>query len=307
MTDTPQTAAFADEIARILPTDGLAEVLPGIFAVRRSMVSDVFAHSLYRPALCLVAQGAKRVFLNDVVYEYNPQQFIVFAIDMPLASCIERASAAEPYLGVRVDFDPARVAELARHVFPSGIPQLNAAHAIQQGPMDEALVESATRLLRVVGRPEEERLFGELYTTELLLRLLRSPAGPTVAQIGVRDSRMSKVSDAISHIRLHFTQPLDVTEAATRAYMSVSSFHQHFKAATSMSPLQYQKVLRLQEARRLLLATDMDAQHVAFTVGYQSVSQFSREYRRQFGNAPTQDSTRLRAASGRQRSASVEK
>ncbi|MFM2032772.1 MAG: hypothetical protein RLZZ297_1537, partial [Chloroflexota bacterium] len=160
--------------------------------------------------------------------------------------------------------------------------------------MEPAVVESATRLLDVLARPDDARVFGELYTTELLLRVLRTPVGPLLAQIGVRDSRINKVSAAISYIRDHFTEPLDVAETAERAYMSVSSFHKHFKAATALSPVQYQKVLRLQEARRLLLATDMDAQEVAFTVGYQSVSQFSREYRRQFGAAPKHDTKRLK-------------
>lgn len=289
-------AALAAEINRVMPFDGVTQPLPGIITARRSAVSDVFAHALYRPALCLVAQGAKSVFLDDQVFEYNPQQFILFSIDMPLASRIVHASATQPYLGMRLDLDTVLLTELANHVYPDGIPAMTHPHAITLGPMEPALVESATRLLQLIGRPEEERIFSRLYTTELLLRLLRGPAGPALAQVAVRDSRLSKVSEAISYIRAHYTQALDMADVASRTYMSVSSFHQHFKAATSMSPLQYQKVLRLQEARRLLLATDMDAQHVAFTVGYQSVSQFSREYRRQFGKAPTQDAPRLRAA-----------
>lgn len=264
--------------------------------VRRSKVSDVFAHTLHQPALCLVAQGGKQVFLDESVYEYNPQQFILISVDMPLASRIVQASSQQPYLAMRLDLETALLSELATHVYPDGIPAVTNSHAITLGPMEPALVACATRLLGIIGRPEEERIFGQLHKTELILRLLRGPAGAALAQLGVRDSHMRKVQAAITYIRTHYTQMLDMADVAARTHMSVSSFHLHFKAATSMSPLQYQKVLRLQEARRLLLATDVDVQHAAFAVGYQSVSQFSREYRRKFAKPPTHDAPRLRAA-----------
>lgn len=294
MHQTPEIAALAAEIARLLPTDGATHVLSGVLAVRRSAPSDAVVHALHRPALCLVAQGAKALYLDDAAYEYNPQQFLVFALDMPVASQVLRASATTPYLGLRFDFDMVQLAELAARVFPGGIPLPKQTHAIQIGLMDPAVVASATRVLRIAGKPEEERLFGELYRTELLLHVLRSPVGPMLAQMGNRDSRMSKISEAIRYIRSHYSDALDIPAIAARVYMSVSSFHQHFKAATAMSPLQYQKALRLQEARRLLMTTTMDSQHVAYTVGYASVSQFSREYRRHFGETPSRDALRMR-------------
>ncbi len=156
------------------------------------------------------------------------------------------------------------------------------------------IVNAATRLLELMAQPGDADLLAPLVVEEILIRLLRSPIGVRVAQIGLTESNMHGVAKAVSWLRANFFQPMKVEELAKLAHMSVSSFHQHFKSVTSMSPLQFQKVLRLQEARRLMLSTMADAGTASWRVGYQSASQFSREYGRFFGRAPTQDIARLR-------------
>lgn len=179
-------------------------------------------------------------------------------------------------------------------VYAQGPPPVKESRGLYVCQNDPNIVNAAARLLELMGQPGEAELLGPLVLEEILIRLLRSPVGGRVAQIGLADSSMHRIAKAISWLRVNFTQPMKVEELAELAHMSVSSFHQHFKAVTSMSPLQYQKVLRLQEARRLMLTTMLDASTASWRVGYQSASQFSREYSRFFGNAPTKDIASLR-------------
>ena len=194
-----------------------------------------------------------------------------------------------------LDLDPGRVAELAARVYPRGVPKVSESRGLYAGRSTDDIVETVTRLLDLMTRPEELSLIGPLLVDEILIRLLRTSIGPRVAQIGHPKSGLQRVAKAASWIRAHFAQPVTVEEMATSVNMSASSFHQRFKAVTSMSPLQYQKVLRLHEARRLMLFQDKEASDACRRVGYVSPSQFSREHTRFFGNAPTKDIARLRA------------
>jgi AraC-like DNA-binding protein len=220
---------------------------------------------------------------------------LVFAVDLPVSAQVTRASRREPYLGFRLDLDPTRVAELAARVFPRGVPKPSDNRGLYVGRATDDIIDAVTRLLTQIARPEDADLLGPLTVDEILIRLLRTPIGTRVAQIGQPKSGVHRMSEAISWIRAHFTQPITVDEMAASVRMSASSFHERFKAVTSMSPLQYQKVLRLHEARRLMLFQDMDASDACRRVGYLSPSQFSREYSRFFGGAPVKDTARLRA------------
>jgi AraC-like DNA-binding protein len=248
-----------------------------------------------RPAVCIVAQGAKVVMLGRDVLEYDAAHVLVFAVDLPTSSQVIRASRKEPYLGFVLDLDPARVAELATRAFPRGIPKPTDARALYVGHSTDGIVDAATRLLDLMARPEDAELLGPVVIDEIVLRLLRTTIGPRVAQIGQPKSGVQRVGDAVCWIREHFAQPITVEEMAAAAQMSASSFHERFKAVTSLSPLQYQKVLRLHEARRLLLFQRMDVNEACHRVGYLSPSQFSREYARFFGSAPTKDIARVQA------------
>lgn len=211
-----------------------------------------------------------------------------------MSSQVIRASPKEPYLGFILDLDPARVPELATRVYPRGIPKPSDARALYVGRSTDGIVDAATRLLELMAQPEEAALLGPLVVDEIVLRLLRSAIGPRVAQIGQPTSGVQRIGDAVCWIREHFAQPITVDEMAASIHMSASSFHERFKAVTSLSPLQYQKVLRLHEARRLMLFQRMDANEACQRVGYLSPSQFSREYSRFFGSAPARDIARAR-------------
>ncbi|MGA8492935.1 MAG: AraC family transcriptional regulator, partial [Terriglobales bacterium] len=197
-------------------------------------------------------------------------------------------------LSLKLDLYPHKIAELALKVFPHGLPPAQERNAVYVAPVDESIINAATRLMACLALPGDAELLAPLVIDEILIRLLRSPIGVRVAQMGFAESSVHRIAKAISWLGENFSQPMKVEELAELVHMSASSFHEHFKSVTAMSPLHYQKVLRLQEARRLMLSTVMDAGTASQHVGYLSASQFSREYSRFFGSAPTRDIARLR-------------
>jgi AraC-like DNA-binding protein len=286
---------LANRIARYAPHDGVFPLrLPGTYALRVGRVTTEPVHATLGASLCLVAQGAKAMMLGTEVLEYDGSRVLVFAVDLPVSGQVTRASQREPYLGFKLDLMPARIADLASRVFPRGVPRQPDETGLYVGRATDDIVEASTRLLDLMECPAEAELLGPLVIDEILIRLLRTPIGPRVALIGEPKSGVHRIARAISWIRAHFAQPVTVEEMAASVDMNATSFHQRFKAVTTMSPLQYQKTLRLQEARRLMLFQDMDANQACHRVGYISSSQFSREYARAFGNAPAKDIARLR-------------
>jgi AraC-like DNA-binding protein len=291
----PDTGKLAGCIAAYAPHDGTFELrIPGLHASRFSRINTECAHALRLPSLCIIAQGAKTVIVGQEVYEYDPSRMLVFSVALPIAAQITQASHSEPYLGLRLDLDPHKIAELVLRVYPHGLPPIQERRAVYVTPVDMSILNAATRLFECLAQPGDTELLAPLVVDEILIRLLRSPIGVRVAQMGFAESSVHRLAKAISWLRTNFSQPTKVEELAELVHMSISSFHEHFKAVTSMSPRQYQKVLRLQEARRLMLSTMMDAGMASQRVGYLSASQFSREYSRFFGSAPTKDIARLR-------------
>lgn len=291
----PDTAKLARLIAAYAPHDGSFDLrIPGVHATRVSRTNKECVHTLSVSSLCIVAQGAKTVIVGDEVFEYDASRMIVFSVALPVAAQVTRASYAEPYLSLRLDLDPHKIAELVLKVFPHGLPPAQERRAVYITPAEASIVGAATRLMECLAQPGDAELVAPLVMDEILIRLLRSPIGIRVAQMGFAESSIQRVAKAISWLREHFSQPMKVEDLADQVHMSVSSFHEHFKSVTSMSPLHFQKVLRLQEARRLMLSTMMDAGSASQRVGYLSPSQFSREYSRFFGCAPTKDIFRLR-------------
>jgi len=286
-------------IAAYAPHDGSFELrVPGLHASRFSLINKECVHTLRVPSLCIVAQGAKTVIVGDEVYEYDASRMIVFSVALPLAAQITQASRSEPYLAFKLDLDAHKIAELVLKVYPHGLPPVQERSAVYITPVDASVVSAATRLMECLAHTGDAELLAPLVMDEILIRLLRSPIGVRVAQMGFAESSVDRVAKAISWLRANFSQPMKVEDLAGLVHMSVSSFHEHFKSVTSMSPLHYQKVLRLQEARRLMLSTLMDASTASQRVGYISASQFSREYSRFFGSAPTKDIARLRQETG---------
>ena len=297
---------LASLISDYAPRDGAFELrLPGVFAVRKSRITSEPLHATLGPALCVVAQGAKAVMFGRDVLEYDPARVLVFSVGLPVASQVIRASSRQPFLCLVLDLHPERVAELAARVYPGGVPKPSDDRGLYVGHSSDEIVEALTRLLELMARPADAELLAPLVVDEILIRLLRSSIGRRVAQIGHPRSGVQRIAEAVTLIRQHFAQPVTVEAMAASIHMSASSFHERFKAVTTPSPLQYQKVLRLHEARRLMLFQGLDASGACRRVGYLSPSQFSREYTRFFGSAPTKDIARLRneglATVGRQR------
>lgn len=291
----PGTANLARRIAAYAPHEGTFDLrIPGLHVSRFSQTHTDCVHALHLPALCIIAQGSKTVIVGQEVYEYDASRMIVFSVALPVAAQITQASYSEPYLALRLDFDPHKMAELVLKVLPHGLPPVPERRAVYVTPLNLSVVNAATRLLECLAQPGDAEMLAPLVVDEILIRLLRSPVGVRVAQMGFAESSVHRIAKAISWLRANFSQPMKVEELAELVHMSVSSFHEHFKSVTSMSPLHYQKVLRLQEARRLMLSTMMDAGTACERVGYLSASQFSREYSRFFGSAPSKDIARLR-------------
>lgn len=290
-----ETAKLAGLIAAYAPHDGTFEMrVPGLWVSRLSDTTEGCVHALRLPCLSIIAQGAKTVIVGQESYEYDASRMLVYSVALPVAAQVTRASCGEPYLALRLDLEPHKIAELVLKVFPHGLPPGQERKAVYVAPVEESIVSAAVRLIECLGQPGDVELVAPLVVEEILIRLLRSRIGPRVAQMGFAESSVHRIAKAIAWLRENFSQPMKVEELAELVNMSASSFHEHFKSVTSMSPLQYQKVLRLQEARRLMLAAMMDAAGASQQVGYLSASQFSREYSRFFGNAPTKDVARLR-------------
>jgi AraC-like DNA-binding protein len=295
MQQTPDVTRLANLISAHAPYDGVFDLrVAGVQAIKVSRPSTTATHGLQRPSACIVARGAKSVMIGDDVYEYEGGQVAVYSIDLPIASQVTRASHADPYLTLKVDLDPARITELAARVFPKGAPQPKETRALYVGEADAHIIDAAVRLVELMSRPADAELIAPLVIDELLIRLLRGPMGSRIAQMGQLDSSLHRVSKAVAWLRENYDQPIDVEQLAKLVNMSVSSFHRQFKAVTSMSPLQLQKALRLQEARRLMLTAMLDAGAAGRRVGYISASQFTREYGRFFGASPAKDIHRLR-------------
>jgi len=291
----PDTAQLARLLAAYAPHDGSFELgIPGLMVSRLSRVNKECVHALRISSLCIVASGAKTVIVGDKVYEYDSSQMIVFSVALPVEAQVTRATPSDPYLSLRLELDPHKIAELVLKVYPRGLPPLQERSAVYLTAADDSIVNAATRLMECLANPGDASLLGPLVKDEILIRLLRSPIGIRVAQMGLAESSVQRIARAISWLRENYHQPMKVDELAELVNMSASSFHEHFKSVTAMSPLQYQKVLRLQEARRLMLSTMMDAGSASQRVGYLSASQFSREYSRFFGSAPARDIARLR-------------
>jgi len=292
----PALSRLADLLRAHTPADGSFELgLPGVHAIRASRPSTDLVHGLQGSSVCIVAQGAKTVLLGGEAYTYDAPRMLVFSVDLPVAAQVLRASPARPYLCFRLDLDPQRVADLTLKVYPGGPPREREGRAVYLAQAGNAIVDAASRLMALMDDPLDAALLAPLVVDEMLIRLLRSPIGGRLAQIGQADSGTHRIARAVHWIRDHYDQPVSIDDLAGMVHMSASTLHQHFKSVTSMSPLQYQKVLRLHEARRLM-ATGLGASAAGGRVGYVSASQFSREYARLFGNAPSRDMPRLQNA-----------
>jgi AraC-like DNA-binding protein len=283
-----------DRIQRLLPDDGASEVFPGFFIARSSKPTES-VQSIYQPALCFVVQGGKRVLLGEEVFWYDPGHYLIYTVDLPLVFQVEKASKEEPYLGFRLNLDPALVASVMLESGVEGRKRDATVKAIDVSSIDADLLDAVIRLFRLFDKPNEIKVLAPLITKEIVYRLLIGGQGGRLSHLIASSGDTHRISRAIGHMREHFDEPLKMEEVAHKFGMSVSGFHQHFKSVTAMSPLQFQKQIRLQEARRLMLGDDLDAASAGFRVGYEDPAYFSRDYKKMFGAPPQRDIARMRS------------
>jgi AraC-like DNA-binding protein len=282
-------------IARHADRGNISTPLPGVRLVTSAAPTEP-VNGVYEPAFAAVVQGVKRTVLNDKVFEYGAGQYLVVSVDLPIVGHVVRASSEEPYLAFAMTLKPAAIATLLLETAASDQGAVEArGFAISDTTID--LLDLMVRLLRLLDRPQDIAVLRPMIEREILWRLLTGEQGGTVRQIGLADSRLSQIGRAIRWIRVHYAEVIRIEDLAQVAGMSASSLHRHFRGVTAMSPLQYQKQIRLQEARARLIAESQDVATVGFDVGYDSSSQFSREYRRLFGAPPGKDIARLRKSS----------
>ncbi len=286
----PRMSKLRDLIARHCHGSMTATAIPGL-VLSRSEVATPLAAALYYPLLCVIAQGRKRIFLGDQEFYYDQATYLVASVDLPVTGQVIEA----PCLGCTLALEPGVLTGLLLDM-PPAARTVAATTALRVDPLEDDLLDPLLRLLQLLDRPQDIPMLAPLIEREILYRLLCGSRGETLRQLARPDSRLSQISRAIRVIRRRYDQPLRIEELARLANMSATSFHRHFRAVTAMSPLQFQKQIRLQEARRLLLSRNVDAARVSFDVGYESPSQFSREYHRLFGVPPGQDRQRQRGA-----------
>jgi len=281
-----------ERISRTVSEDGAKEVFPG-FSLARSSKPSESLHNVYQPAFCLVAQGRKRALLGEEVFRYDPGHYLLFTVDLPLIFQIEKATRDEPYLGLRLDLDPSLVASVLMEADIKIKKGDASAKAMDVHSIDANLLDAVVRLVRLSEEPASINVLAPLIVKEIIYRLLAGGQGARLGHL-LPAGDTQRISRAIGRLREHFDEPLKIDDIARELGMSVSGFHHHFKSVTAMSPLQFQKQIRLQEARRLMLGEDVDAASAGFRVGYEDPSYFSRDYKKLFGSPPQRDIVSLR-------------
>lgn len=270
--------------------------VPGLSLARREERTEPYS-VMYEPSICLMAQGAKHVLLGDEAYVYDPAHYLITSVHLPTMVQVVKASRSRPYLGLKLALD---LREVSRLMVDSNLPAPSSqrpGRSMAVGEITLALVDAFTRLIDLLDEEQDIPILAPVIQREIVYRLLVGDQGARLRQIASAGSRSNQLALAIEWLQENFKQPLHIADLASEVGMSSSAFHHHFRSMTAMSPLQYQKQLRLQEARRLMLIDELDASAAAYEVGYESPSQFSREYNRQFGAPPLRDIKTLRQMS----------
>jgi AraC-like DNA-binding protein len=289
------TQKTLDELRHLMAHAGNRRTETGIprLAMVKGRVPEHELAAVYQPMINLILQGSKTMSVGDRTLRYDPATYFVMSVDLPAIGTIHAAEDGAPYLAVALTLEPARIASLL-----ADIPPIRA-NARQEGfsvaAVTPDLLDAWARLLRLMARPEDIPALAPVYEREILYRVLSGPMGTMMRDIATPDTMLHRIHQVIQWLRTNYMEPVTIEAMASRAAMSVSAFHRHFKTVTSLSPLQFQKQLRLLQARTLLLTGAGTATSVAFSVGYESTTQFSREYARLFGLPPSRDAARVLA------------
>lgn len=289
--------ALVASIARLTEKGELhTTAVPGLSLFRRDEPTEPMT-GMYQPSVCMVAQGAKRVMLGDDTFVYDAHHYLITSVHLPTVVQIIEASREKPYLGLRLMLDLREISQL---MVDSNLPQPRAQQSgrgMATGEVTLPLLNAIQRLIDLLAEEKDIPILAPVIQREIIYRLLVGDQGERLRQIASAGSQSQQIARAIDWLKGNYSQPLRIDNLAEQASMSTSTFHHHFRSMTALSPLQFQKQLRLQEARRLMLAERMDAANAAFQVGYESPSQFSREYNRLFGAPPLRDISKLRQMS----------
>lgn len=289
-------AELVERIARAVREDGTVEPLKGLHLKRVSSPTEP-VHGVSIPAFCVIAQGSKEIYLGEDYYRYDPGHYLLATVELPIVIQIGEASRERPHLSLRLNLDPAIVGSV---MVEAGLPSPRgqaSAKALDVSPLDASLLDAVVRLVRLVEAPTEEaRILMPLITREIVYRLLLGTQSDRLRHLAALGGATTRIVRALERIRRDYDKPLRIEGLAHELGMSVSGFHAQFKAVTAMSPLQFQKQTRLQEARRLMFGEDLDAARAGLRVGYDDASYFNREYKSVFGAPPMRDVQQLRAA-----------
>jgi AraC-like DNA-binding protein len=292
-----QQAELADRIARNIPGDGLhASLVPALSLIRASEPSQPLP-TVYHPSICVVVQGRKRAMLGEEVFHYDPLHYLVVSMSLPITGQILDATPQSPYQCLRIDIDTALVNELLLQL-PAERISARGGRAVYVARTSPTLLDAVLRLVRLLDTPDEATVLAPLALREIHYRVLTGELGQRLRELCDAEGPAQRVARAIDLIKTRYHEPLRIEQLAAAAHMSASSLHERFKAATAMTPLQFQKQLRLQEARRLMLVDGIEAAAASHRVGYESPSQFSREYRRLFGAPPRREVMAMRGVAG---------
>ena len=284
---------LVERIARAIPKDGRVEPLEGL-VFNRSALPIGPLHAVSQPCLCVMAQGSKEIHLGERRYRYDPYHYLLITAELPVVGHVLEASEEQPYLSLRLDLDSAMVSSVMVEAGHAARRSGADVRAIDVSPLGASLLDAVVRLVRLLDVPDEAPVLAPLITREIVYRLLTGTQGDRLRHVAVLNGHRHRIAQAVRRLRDDFDQTLRIEHLAEELGMSPSSFHHHFKAVTEMSPLQFQKQLRLQEARRLMLGEDLDAATAGYRVGYDDASHFNREYKRLFGQPPMRDVERLR-------------
>lgn len=284
---------LAERIARLVPAEGTVDPLPGLM-LRRASAPTELGHGVSYPSFCVIAQGAKELLLGERHYRYDAEHYLIASAALPFATRIAEATPERPYLGFVLRLDPVLVGSVmveAGYVAPRG---RSAVTALDVSPLHADLLDATVRLARLAEAPARARFLAPLVAREIVYLLLTGAQGARLAQLVAPGGTTDRMAAAVERLRRDFDRPLRAEDLARELGMSLSGFHEHFKAVTALSPLQFQKQLRLQEARRLMVAEGLDAAEAGRRVGYDDASHFTREYKRLFGAPPLRHTAQLR-------------
>lgn len=290
----PRQSELIDLVARFAPGEGLHETPIGPLKLIRADEPRDWLCTVYEPGLCVVVQGRKQASLAGEVYRYDALNYLVVSVSLPAIGQVLEASPERPFLCVRLDIDPGQISGLLLEADLPPREEIAGGRGLRVSRVSDSILDAILRLVRLLASPKDTPVLAPLVMREIHYRVLTGELGPRLRELAVADSHTERIARAIDYIKRSFHEPLRIETLAAMVYMSPSSLHHHFKAVTAMSPLQFQKQLRLHEARRLLVSEGLDAMTAGHRVGYESPSQFSRDYRRLFGAPPRRETAELR-------------